>query len=101
MGDGTVPLAVNPSEITLTGTGGRCGGFARGIDVMVTGGNSPYTIHNPVPQAVVLSTGLVERAGEIFHFDVLGGCLDNVPLTITDSDANSVDFVVNRVDSAE
>ena len=68
---------------------------------MVTGGDSPYTIHNPVPQAVVLSTRRVDHAGEIFHFDVLGGCLDNVPLTITDSDGNSVDFVINRVDNAE
>ena len=68
---------------------------------MVTGGNSPYRTHNPVPQAVVLSYGRVDRAGEIFHFDVLGGCLDSVPLTITDSDANSVDFVINRVDNAE
>ena len=94
--DGTVPLKVSPGEITISDAKSGCPGFVSGIDVMVTGGTSPYTIHNPIPQAIVLSTFRVDRAGQSFHFDALGGCLDNIPLTVTDADANSVDFVINR-----
>lgn len=96
VGDGTVPLEVTPGEITISDEASGCPGLVRGIDVMVIGGSSPYTIHNPIPQAIVLSTYRVDRAGESFHFDALGGCLDNIPLTVTDADANSVDFVINR-----
>lgn len=95
-GDGTVPLEVKPGEITISDATSGCPGFVRGVDVMVTGGNSPYTIHNPIPQAIALTTSRVDRAGQSFHFDALGGCLDNIPLTVTDADANSVDFVINR-----
>lgn len=95
--DGTVPLEVSPSEVTVTDGAQGCPSFVRGIDVMVAGGDAPYTIHNPIPQAIVLSTSRVDRAGHSFHVDLLGGCLDNIPLVVTDDDGNSVDFVINRV----
>ncbi|MDO9253363.1 MAG: hypothetical protein Q7U48_17660 [Hydrogenophaga sp.] len=87
--DGTVELTVTPAEVVLTSAG--CAGSGVGPKVMVFGGVEPYTIHNPFPAHIRLSSSYVANAGDSFDVTVLGGaCLDAIPLTITDGDTNTV-----------
>ena len=95
--DGTGELTLKPSTVKVSSSVQGCPGYAQGLNVMVTGGDGPYIIFNPIPQSIALSTTRVAKGGESFRIDVLGGCLDSVPLTVTDSDGNTADFVVSRV----
>jgi hypothetical protein len=94
--DGTVPLAVTPATIAIKDATQGCPGASSGVDVMIVGGDGPFTIHNPLPQSIALSTLRVDRSGQSFRVAGLGGCLDAIPLTVTDADANRVDFVISR-----
>jgi hypothetical protein len=97
--DGTVDLTVTPSEIELSSP--RCGGSGAGPKLMVYGGVEPYVIHNPIPSRVQLSTTFLRNAGgTIDVFIVGGGCLDAIPFTVTDADANTVTFTISHVDSS-
>lgn len=98
-GDGTVPLALSPSKIDASSAG--CAISIRGPDVKVSGGVPPYSIHNPLPEWVALSTSWVPNAGGSFRVDLVGGaCVSEIPLRVTDRDANSVDFIVNYKSAA-
>ena len=92
--DGTVPLALSPAKIDVSSPG--CASAVRGPEVKVAGGDPPYFIHNPFPHLITLSTNVVQRAGETFRVDLVGGtCLTDITLQVTDRDANSIDFVLN------
>ena len=96
--DGTVELTATPATISLTST--ECAGSGAGPQVMVFGGVEPYSIHNPVPNHIRLSTHFIRNAGESVDVFVVGGaCLDAIPLTITDSDANTVTVTITHTDS--
>lgn len=97
--DGTVPLSVTPKEIVLRSA--HCQGSGTGPRIMISGGVEPYTIHNPFPEWILLSSTYVDQAGDTVQVSVRGGaCLDTVPLTVTDADANTVEFTFTHEDSS-
>jgi hypothetical protein len=92
--DGTVPLQLSPDKVDVFSD--SCSGPIRGPEVLVTGGVPPITIHNPFPQYIRLSTTALRESGETFRVDMIGGaCLTDVPIQITDADANTLNLVVN------
>ncbi len=92
--DGTVPLQLSPGKVDIYSE--SCRGPVRGPEVLVTGGVPPFTIHNPYPNYIRLSATALRESGETFRVDMIGGaCLMDVPIQITDGDANAVSLVVN------
>ncbi len=97
--DGTVALSATPAEISIKSA--KCAASGAGPRVMVYGGVEPYTIYNPLPNQIKLSPAYVKDAGDSFEVFVVGGtCLDTIPLTITDSDANVITITVSHTDTS-
>lgn len=93
--DGTVSLALSPAKIEASSP--LCRDSANGLDVRISGGVAPYSIHNPVPEWIGLSTTLVQHSGQSFRVSLVGGaCLADIPLQVTDRDANTVEFIVSH-----
>ena len=98
--DGTVDLTVTPSNVDISSS--NCRGVGAAVRVMIYGGVEPYTIHNPVPNHIQLSRTFVEDSGDSVDIFLLGkGCLDAIPFTITDADANTTTFSVTHTDSSD
>ncbi|MDR2127905.1 MAG: hypothetical protein LBP52_02405 [Burkholderiaceae bacterium] len=99
IGDGTLPLEATPGKILVKSAGCSASGFA-GPRIMVYGGVEPYTIHNPWPEQIQLSTTYLEDAGDSFEVSLTGGmCLDAIELTIIDSDANVQTVTISHINS--
>ena len=97
--DGTVKLNATPQEIVFTSP--ECAGSGE-LRVMVSGGVEPYSIFNPLPSAIRLSSSFIKEAGDYFTVFVrAGACMDEIPLTITDSDANTVTVTITHVDDPD
>lgn len=90
-------LYVQPDAITVTsGTPDACaaGASAR---IHVWGGQPPYKLTNPVPDAMTLSDKTLENSGEGFTIQFLGVCLSTIPVTIEDDMGRLISVTVSNV----
>jgi hypothetical protein len=76
-------IQLSQTSLKVTGAPGACA-VGGGIKIYIYGGFPPYKLYNSVPSFVVLDKAVVNKAGESFTIDFVGGCLDNMPITVTD-----------------
>jgi len=62
MDDGQTPLSVSPETVTLTSSTDVCLPAA-GPTVFALGGTAPYSLRNPLPDAIGLSSDTIARSG--------------------------------------
>lgn len=93
VGDGTVKLTASPAKIEISSA--TCG-YVSGPTVTVYGGVAPYTLKNPLPRSIGLSTDRISGAGGSFKIDTIGGCFATLPVLILDSDGNTFEFEITH-----
>lgn len=77
-------LAVSPASYTQSWGGEGCY-RGKGPKIFIYGGQPPYEIFNPLPQAMTLSTQKVEKSGDNFQITFINGwCMDNIEISIED-----------------
>ncbi|MBV2217487.1 MAG: hypothetical protein KUL84_09940 [Diaphorobacter sp.] len=96
MDDGQTPLSVSPETVTLTSSTDVCLPAA-GPTVFALGGTAPYSLRNPLPDAIGLSSDTIARSGEGVTITFKGGCMQAIPIVIIDSIGNTAIFRVNYV----
>lgn len=77
-------IQLSQDSLRVTGPAGACASGGPAATVRVFGGFPPYKIYNSIPGAVLIDTAVVNDSGEGFNVTFLGGCLDNMPVTVTD-----------------
>lgn len=97
-GDGTIALAASPDNITLSSS--TCG-YASGPLITVYGGVAPYFLKNPLPKSIGLSREKINKSGENFKVEFLGGCFTTLPILILDSNGNNIEFEVTYTNTAQ
>jgi hypothetical protein len=93
--DGQTPLRTTPAEITLQSTLDFCPPAANGTIIYIFGGSAPYSLRNPVPDALQLSTNTISGAGDGFKIDFKGGCLETIPVIVVDSNGATTEVKVS------
>lgn len=90
-------MTVQPGAITVSS--GMAGICAVGLSakVHVWGGQPPYKLTNPVPDAMVLSDKTLENSGDGFTVQFLGTCLTTIPVTIEDDMGRLTTLTVSNV----
>lgn len=92
-GDGTQALAASPSNISLSSS--TCG-YASGPLITVYGGVAPYFLKNPLPKSIGINKDKINKSGENFKVDFLGGCFTTLPILILDSNGNNIEFQITH-----
>ena len=96
MDDGQTPLSVSPDSVTLTSSTGVCLP-AVGPKVFALGGTAPYSLRNPLPDAIGLSSDTIARSGEGVTISFKGGCMQSIPIVFIDSIGNTATLEVNYI----
>lgn len=86
-------LSVYPEEIKWTVP--SCGGSGGGDTVVtINGGQPPYRIVNSAPQFVTIDRNTVTGKDPTFRVTTLGGCGENMAVTVFDYHSRSAVFAV-------
>ena len=77
-------IQLSQTSLNTSGPPGFCASVGPSATIQVFGGFPPYKLYNSVPDAVSLDRKVVQHSGEGFVVTFIGGCLDNMPITVTD-----------------
>ncbi len=99
VGDGQTEFTVSPPSVNLTSAGTTCP-LNDGFMVFALGGTAPYTIRNPLPNQIALSTDTITKAGEGVTVRLKGGCFSSIPLSFTDGTGKTVSTSVSYLAQA-
>ena len=94
---------VKPDSVTLTGPNSTTCGSGFASQVFVFGGTAPYKLHNSLPGEIFITDvngteiSQVNNPGDSFYVTWSGGCLDSMPIVVTDALNEQVTFALSSV----
>jgi hypothetical protein len=94
--DGSQPLSVSATSIEVTGPSAGVCASGSGPIVYVYGGVWPYTLRNPYPEGLILSTQRIEGPGQGTRLSFTGACFTTLALLIIDQSGRSISLSVTN-----
>lgn len=82
--NGVTDLTVSPNAVTVTSSSTTVCVPATAGSFFIYGGTSPYTIQNSAPAFMTVSTTSVGSVGGSFDVKLLGGCISEGVINVTD-----------------
>ncbi|CAJ0693979.1 hypothetical protein R82526_04078 [Ralstonia mannitolilytica] len=82
--NGVTDLTVSPNATTVTSGSSTVCLPAPAGKFFIYGGTSPYTVQNSAPAYMTISTSRVEDVGGSFDVQLLGGCIADGVINVTD-----------------
>ena len=89
-------LQVSPQTITITGPDNQTCSSNVAASFFIFGGQPPYTITNPFPQALTLQQSFVTQSGGGFTVITRGACVTPATLTISDAAGHTQTVTLNN-----
>jgi hypothetical protein len=93
---GANQLQISPDTITITGPDTLTCSANVPASFFIFGGQPPYTISNPFPQALTLQQSFVQNAGGGFTVITKGVCVTPATLTIRDAAGHTTTVTLNN-----
>jgi hypothetical protein len=93
---GESQLQVSPTTVTITGPDNQTCSSNVAASFFIFGGQPPYTVSNPFPQALTLQQSVVAASGGGFTVITRGACVTPATLTINDSVGHTSTVTLNN-----
>jgi hypothetical protein len=93
---GTNQLQASPDTVTITGPDTLTCSANVAASFFIFGGQPPYTVTNPFPQALTLQQTLVQNSGGGFTVITKGVCVTPATLTIRDAAGHTTTVTLNN-----
>ncbi len=93
---GTNQLQISPDTVTITGPDTQTCSANVAASFFIFGGQPPYTVTNPFPQALTLQQTFVQNSGGGFTVITKGVCVTPATLTVRDAAGHTATATLNN-----
>ena len=90
-------LEIVPTTVTITGPDTQTCSSGVSASFFVFGGQPPYTVTNPFPQALALFPNVVTSSGSGFTVTTTGACVDPATFPVTDAAGHTTTVDLHNV----